>query len=154
MKFLFIIIVFSFLTASTSFGQEKKEILTDSIAMVTAVEDAATLERIKKSEKEVKEVVKMVKKAEKESKQTEKKSKKLEKEIKQVEKLLKSISGSERSIDKNKSKINNLEDKLATGNARGKLSPVDISKLNVKISKKRASLNKEIQKLEKLKRKQ
>lgn len=147
MKFLFIIIVFSFFAVSTSYGQEKKEILTDSIAVAAAVEDAATLERIKQAEKETKT-------AEKAAKKAEKKTKNLEKEIKQTEKLSKSISGSERSIDKSKSRINNLEDKLATGNAKGKLSPVDVSKLNLKISKERASLNKEIQKLEKLKRKQ
>tara|TARA_R110002012_G_scaffold283304_1_gene473528 strand:- start:51871 stop:52335 length:465 start_codon:yes stop_codon:yes gene_type:complete len=143
-----------FLTISTNYAQEKTETPKDSVAMAKAAEDAAILLRIKTAEKEAKEAEKELKKAEKEAKKAEKKAKKLEKEAEKAEKLQKSIAKAEKSIEKSKSKIINYEDKIIRGKAKGKLSPVDISKLNDKISKERSAMNKTIEKLDKLKRKQ
>lgn len=146
MKHLFFTLILVFFTTSQNYAQENTSIPVDSMAIANAIKDAEALKRIEKAEKEAE-------KAEKAAKKAEKKAKSLEKEAKKAEKLEKNISSQENLVEKTKNKIANLGDKLSKGKANGKLSPVDIMKLESKITKEKSNLVKAIEKLEKLQQK-
>ena len=102
---------------------------------------------------EQKEVIRKVEKQERKVAKAEKEAEKKAKEEKKEEKLLHNIKAKEKAISKNEYKVISIQDKLRKGTEKGKLSPVDIDKLNAKIDKLNATIAKDKEKLAKLQKK-
>lgn len=96
---------------------------------------------------------KQMKKDEKALAKVEKAQKKADKEARKLEKITEDIRAQERRIKQQQEKLKKLEVKLERDMAKGKLSPDDIDKAKLKILKAKVALNKDEDKLEKLRRK-
>ncbi|MGB5666214.1 MAG: hypothetical protein WBM53_05165 [Maribacter sp.] len=103
--------------------------------------------------KEQKAVIKKVEKQKKKAAKAEKELKKDEKKRKQEEHLDNAIKSKKKSISKNEHKLTGIQQKLMKGEEKGKLSPVDIIKMNSKIEKLISGLAKDKEKLAKLMKK-
>ncbi|EAR01131.1 hypothetical protein FB2170_10176 [Maribacter sp. HTCC2170] len=126
-------------------------IFSMNLAIGQATENDAPV--VKEQElKEQKGVIKKVRKQEKKAKKQEKKVQKEEKERKKEEKRVKRVNSLKKGIAKNEKKIVSLTEKLARGSEKGKLSPMDIKKMNSKISKLKMSITTDKEKLMKLRK--
>ncbi len=114
------------------------------------LEDSNTPILTEEEIKERKEVIKKVEKEEKQAAKVEKEANKKAKEKKRAEKLIHNIKAKEKAISKNENKVISIQDKLKKGTQKGKLSPVDIEKMNAKIDKLNATIAKDKEKLAKL----
>jgi len=103
--------------------------------------------------KEQRAVIKKVEKEEKKATKAEKAQKKEEKKRKQEEKLTNAIGSRRKAISKNEKKIVGIQQKLTKGTEKGKLSPSDIEKMNVKIEKLKSIIIRDKEKLAKLHKK-
>jgi len=113
-------------------------------------EDHNTPALAKEEAKERKMVIKKVEKEEKKAAKAEKELKKEEKEEKKEKKLVNAIESKQRVISKNEKKVVSIQQKLAKGKEKGKLSPVDIDKMNSKIDKLQLGIARDKEKLVKL----
>jgi len=143
-KYLVTILVLIGLNYTTQ-AQEEQEIEIPEVVN-TDIDEEEALRKIKEEEKKAE-------KARKEAEKIEKKHKKEQKKLKKQEKLMNAITSRKKSIAKDEKKILNLEEKLRKGAQKGKLSPVDIDKINAKIGKLQTGLIKEKGKLQKLMKK-
>jgi len=143
-KYLVTILVLIGLNYTTQ-AQEEQEIEIPEVVN-TDIDEEEALRKIKEEEKKAE-------KARKEAEKIEKKHKKEQKKLKKQEKLMNAITSRKKSIGKDEKKILNLEEKLRKGAQKGKLSPVDIDKINAKIGKLQTGLIKEKGKLQKLMKK-
>jgi lipopolysaccharide export LptBFGC system permease protein LptF len=110
-------------------------------------EDHNTPALAKEELKEQKMVIKKVEKEQKKAAKAEKELKKEEREQKKERKLENALVAKQRTISKNGKKVLSLQQKLAKGKEKGKLSPVDMDKLNSKIDKLQLEIAKDKEKL-------
>ena len=150
-KYLVTILVLIGLNYTTQAQEEQETEIPEVVN--TDIDEEEALRKIKEEEKKAEKARKEAEKARKEAEKTEKKHKKEQKKLKKQEKLMNAIASRKKSIAKDEKKILNLEEKLRKGTEKGKLSPVDIDKINAKIGKLQTGLIKENGKLQKLMKK-
>lgn len=120
MKIATLVLFFTFLMVCQSYGQE--EVLPSNPISEKVEQDKEELKLLKQREKEEKAVAK-----------AEKNKVKLEKDI---------ISR-KRAISRAEEKEIRLRRKLTEGNSRGRLSPVDVMKLNKQINKQKSAIERD-----------
>ncbi|NNK19237.1 MAG: hypothetical protein HKP49_08810 [Maribacter sp.] len=137
-----------------------KQFLLYSILLLLSInitaaqsEDHTTTVLAKEDVRERKMVIKKVEKEEKKAAKAEKELKKEEKEQRKERKLENGIVTKQRTISKNEKKVISLKQKLVKGKEKGKLSPVDIDKMNSKIDKIQLEITRDKEKLAKLMKK-
>ncbi|NNK75858.1 MAG: hypothetical protein HKP42_07325 [Maribacter sp.] len=137
-----------------------KQFLLYSILLLLSInitaaqsEDYTTTVLAKEDVRERKMVIKKVEKEEKKAAKAEKELKKEEKEQRKERKLENGIVTKQRTISKNEKKVISLKQKLVKGKEKGKLSPVDIDKMNSKIDKLQLEIARDKEKLAKLMKK-
>lgn len=126
-----LVLIFTFLMVCHTYGQE--EVLPDN----------TTTEKVTQNKEELKAL-----------KQIEKEEKAVAKGEKNKLKLAKDIESTKNSILKAEDRELRLRRKLTEGNSRGRLSPVDVMKLNRQIGNQKSSIEKDKIKLARLESKQ
>ncbi|MGV9003400.1 hypothetical protein [Flavobacterium sp.] len=116
---------------------------------IAALEFQKTQDKIilEKQLKENKRALKQKEQAEKEQKKLEKQQKQLERDQKNFEKEQKKIASNEKTLIKYKNKrqdalkdLDKMQSKFAKSKDKGKLTPVEIEKENLKITKKQLKI--------------